>query len=348
MLNAKTFTKSVSFALALGLGQMAVPVAAQEFEFRMDVNSVESQPTSILLGEFADRVNEMSGGRVEITPFYGGSLGIEAADQLRALRQGSVEMASLYAGYFARDAPDLALALVQGVITDPQQNLDVQPTVQEIYGEFYADWNVKVVGWTLDNTFEISVMCSDDPVNTLGALRGKKLRVWSADQVAAFDRLGVAAQIIPQNDLYIALQTGVVDCALYGIGVAETISLQEVTDYASALHFISVLPSAIGIAQRDWDQLPEDLQAVVLEAGQWTFEKSTDLVFDTSMEDDARASFAQTGALEVLEPFPAEDRDAFFQAVSEVWEADAAEIGRNAPAYHERVVEALKASRSSK
>ena len=347
MLTTKTLTKTISFAVALGIGQMTVPASAQEFEFRLDVNSVETQPTSILLGEFADRVNEMSEGRIEITPFYGGSLGIEAADQLRALRQGSVEMASLYAGYFARDAPDLAMALVQGVITDPQQNLDVQPTVQEIYGEFYADWDVQVVGWTLDNTFEIAVMCSDDPVNTLDALRSKKLRVWSGDQVAAFERLGVAAQIIPQNELYIALQTGVVDCALYGIGVAETISLQEVTDYASALHFISVLPSAIGIAQRDWDELPEDLQAIVLEAGQWTYEKSTALVFDTSMEDTARDSFAESGALEVLEPFPAEDRDAFFQAVSEVWETDAAEIGRNAPAYHERVVEALEASRRS-
>jgi proline racemase len=37
----------------------------------------------------------------------------------------------------------------------------------------------------------------------------------------------VAAQIIPQNDQYMALQTGVVDCAYYASGYAKTASLRE-------------------------------------------------------------------------------------------------------------------------
>ncbi len=342
--------KALSFVFAAAIAAAAVtgPAKAAEFEWRMDVNLVETRPEAKLLGAFAERINSNAGGRLEIKTFYGGSLGIKSADTLRALKAGSVEMAQLYAGYFGRDAPDLALALVQGAILDPQENIEIQPTVQEIYREFYEDWDVDIVGWILANSFSISVMCRDEPINSLAQLKGKKLRVWAKDQVETFEKLGVAAQIVPQNDLYVAMQTGVVDCALYVLGIAHTISLQEVTDYAASLHTYSVVPSAVGVSGKYWKELPKDLQDVVLEAGQWMYAESLRTINDTSAEDAAREKFLASGELEVLPPFSAADRKTFYDAAVEVWADSAKEVGRKAPEYQANVTEALAKIRSGK
>ena len=49
----------------------------------------------------------------------------------------------------------------------------------------------------------------------LAGLKGKKLRVWEKFHVQTFETLGIAAQVVGQNDLYLAMQTGVIDCAVY-------------------------------------------------------------------------------------------------------------------------------------
>jgi TRAP-type C4-dicarboxylate transport system substrate-binding protein len=320
---------------------------AAEVEWRLNVFTVESRPESLAFKAFADRVSANSGGRLEIQVFYGGSLGIEASDALRALKSASIEAAHIFSGYFGRDAPDLALAFPQGVIIDPKENLAIQPEIQAITTEYLKSWDIEVVGWILSNAYDVSVVCRDQPIRTLADLKGKKLRVWGKDQVQTFEKLGVAAQIVGQNDLYVALQTGVLDCALYVLGIAKTISLQEVTDYASSLHVYSVVPQGIGVAKRDWEALPDDLKAVVREAGQWIYEQTIPVVTDTSMEDAAVKEFTESGTLSVIEPFSAEDRKLFFDTVAEVWEASATDVGRNAPGYRSRMMDALAKIRSA-
>lgn len=319
---------------------VAGPVWAEEIQWRFNIDLVETRPQAQLGGRFAERVKEKSGGRLKITPFYGGSLGFTQSDSLRTLKAGSVEMATVYAGYLSRDAPDLAIALVQGVILSPQEMVKLIPTLQDIYRQAYGRWGVTVTGWLMDSVYEISVFCKE-PVDSLAKLRGKKVRVWSKDQIDAFAKLGVAAQIVPQNDLYLALQTGVVDCALYVAGVARTISLQEVTKYASRLHTYSALPSAIGVSTRHWDKLPKDLQGIVSEAGEWAWKESEKRLLDFSDEEKARKEFTAAGQVKFLPDFPAADQQALFKAASEVWTERARTVGREAPAYRERVVRAL-------
>jgi TRAP-type transport system periplasmic protein len=336
------FTKAIAALAGLAvLGAGPRQPAAQAIEWRMDVSVVQTRPEAKYVAQFADRVNENAKGRLKINVYYGGSLGIGQADALRSLKAGSVEMAMLYAGYFGRDAPDLALAIVQGVVLTPQEGRKIVAPLTEIYREYYESWNTRVVGWVSAQIYDISVFCKQ-PVNTLADLKGKKLRVWSKDQVDAFTRLGVSAQIIGQNDLYIALQTGVVDCALYVAAIAKTISLQEVTKHAAYLHTYSPLPSAIGVSRRAWDKLPADLQAVVLEAGDWIYRKALDNILDSGDEEKARQEFTQSGAVKFLEPFPLADRKALYEAASEVWKQSAEKVGRRAPQYYRTISSALE------
>lgn len=314
--------------------------AGAETVWRMNTNTVEKLPEGQQINAFLERLHDRVGDDLKIDVYWAKALGINPEDSLRALRMGQVEMSSLYAGYFGRDAPDVAQALVQGVILDVDEVEAVLPVLQEIYTDYYKKWNAEVIGWTISPAFPISVFC-DEPVDTLEELRGKKLRVWSKDQVETFTRLGVAAQIVPQNDMYVALQTGVLDCAVYPLAAAPNMSLQEVTDYAAQLHVYAVVPAALAVSSDVWAKVPDDMKAEILAAAEETWREALAAVRDTSVEEEAIAKLTANGEFTVLDGFPAEDRAAFFEAASETWKEEAERIGRNAPDYRQRVLEAL-------
>jgi len=333
-------------ATAACAGLLSGSVAAAEFEWRVDSYLVETRPESLLLKEFADRVRDKSDGRIELSLFFGESQGIKAADSLRSLSVGAVEMALLYGGYYGRDAPELAVAFPQGIILSRDEAAAIQPTLHELYGTAYQDWGIVTVGWLVAPVFDVSVLCRE-PVDSLEELKGKRLRVWSRDQVDTFAQLGVPAQIIGQNDLYLALQTGVVDCALYVVAITKTVSLQEVTETAAYLHTFSLIPNSIGVNRAQFESLPADLQEVMLEAGAWITKKALDNMLDNTAEQKAVAEFEASGELDILDPFPADDRTRFYETASEIWEQQVQEIGGKAPDYRLMVIDALEKIRAN-
>jgi TRAP-type C4-dicarboxylate transport system substrate-binding protein len=331
--------------LAAGVMACCAPAAAAEFEWRLNISVAEARPSAKSAVRFAERVEEKSSGRLKIKVFFGDSLGFGQSDSLRVLKSGGVEMAQVYAGYLARDLPDVASALPQGVILSPQEMVEVMPEMEDIYRKAYAKWDTTVVAWVHDSIYDISIFCKDK-VDTLQTLKGKKVRVWSKDQIDTFAKLGVSAQIIGQNDLYLALQTGVVDCAAYVAAQAKTISLQEVTKFATRLHTYSALPNAIGVSDRHWNKLPKDLQAVAIEAGAWITKETEKTLLDFSMEETAKKEFAEKKTVTWLGDFPKADQQAFYKAASDIWAERCQTVGREAPQYRERLMKALDAARA--
>jgi TRAP-type transport system periplasmic protein len=305
--------------LVLAFTAWAPPASAAEFEWRFQNNWVDGRWESKMLAAFAERVNERSKGRLKITVFNGGALGIKQGDHLQALKSGAVHMAVLYPGYLARDVPDVADALPNGVVFSDEEAVKMNPTLEGIYRAGYSRWNTTVVGWLNTPPYRLSIFCKE-PIRTLDALKGKKLRVWVKDVIDPFNALGIPAQLMPQEELYVALQTGVVDCAVYSIAIAKTISLQEVAKYAAPMFTLSGL-SALGVSNRHWQKLPKDLQAVVLEAGDWLYKQTNVSAVETArkLETDAAAELTASGKLVVLEPFSAADKKRFYDDVIKHW-----------------------------
>src|SRR5690606_5328965 len=132
--------------------------------------------------------------------------------------------------FIGRDAPDLANLYVYGSVSTAEEHLRALPAVKDALIQGFAERDIPVVGFMALPIIDASLFCRE-PVTSLDELRARKLRVGSREQVETFTALGVAAQIVPQNELYSALQTGVVDCALYAARFANSISLQEVAPH---------------------------------------------------------------------------------------------------------------------
>jgi TRAP-type C4-dicarboxylate transport system substrate-binding protein len=318
----------------------ALPAFAQPVEWKMHIVWVPAREEAKAYQHFVDLVNERAKGKLHITLYPGGSLGVKDVDILRVLPQGNViQIAGLYPGYMTRDVPEYAVTVPPGVIKDAETLVKILPALTKIYQETYDKWGIKLLGYVAHPVRDTHIYCKE-PINSLAQLKGKKLRVWEKFHVQTFDSLGVAAQVIGQNDLYLAMKTGVVDCAVYPIGFANTISLQEVAPNASYLFPYVLHPLNLTVSKKSLDALPHDVQKVVQDAAQ-EVEKSTVAAYVKGDFDKvATTEFQQKGG-KLLAPFPAADQAAFQKAARDIWDREAKAIGPKAAENHDSVLKAI-------
>ncbi|WP_328717074.1 TRAP transporter substrate-binding protein [Halomonas elongata] len=334
--------KKTILATSVSLALMATALQAWSDVRTLKFHSglAESRPEAASLERFSELVDEYSDGQLQVDVYHAGSLGLKEADMLRIMQRGMVDMALMYGEYYNRDAPEMASIYAQGAITEAEQHLDILPTLRELYREGYADWGIHTIGGVVAPVFDVGLHCKE-PVNSLEGLRDKKVRVWSGHLVETFDRLGISAQVIPQNDMYLALQTGVVDCAYYLSTVAKTVSLQEVTDYEAYLHPWAASPWMFGVSDRTWNSLDEQQQEILTRAGEEIWKETRDQAVDPEREAEARKEREAMG-ITMLPAFSDEDVQTFVDAAWEAWHEMASKAGDEGIRYYDTVTGELQ------
>jgi len=302
---------------------------------------VPARPEAQAYQRFADEVTKRAGDALDIQLFSSGSLGVKDPDMLRILPRGNIiQAAGLYPGYLSRDKPQYAYTLPAGVVSAPEKLQAILPELRSIYEETYDEAGIKLLGFVGHAVRDTHIMCKE-PVNTLEDLRTKKLRVWEQFHVDVFEKLGVSAQIIGQNDLYVAMQTGVIDCAVYPIGLAVTVSLQEVAPYASYLFPYVLHPLNLIAAQSAFDALSPETQKIVMDTAAEVEAASFESYLSGENDTKALEVFAEDGG-KLLEPFPEADRQAFAEAARGIWEEISNANGEAAQANYKTLSDAIK------
>jgi TRAP-type C4-dicarboxylate transport system substrate-binding protein len=217
-----------------------------------------------------------------------------------------------------RDEPAFGALFVNGTIADPDDYKKILDPLINIQKKICDKWDIV---WAAEGRLFINWVgvYGNQPIRTLTELKGKKMRVWGKDQVETFNRLGVSAQVVPQAELYLALKTGVIDTTLYAPGAVKSISLQEVTKYASMIYPIAEAFYATAVSQKAWASLPEDLKKIVLEAGDWLLTETMNKYSPESAYAEANKFFGDSGG-KILEPFSKEDRKMVQETAFKVWQ----------------------------
>jgi TRAP-type transport system periplasmic protein len=313
---------------------------AQDVNWKLNNNFAPARGETKQLHAFAADVAARSKGKLKITVHDGGALQLKDADVMRWLPTGAAEIGVLSASFVGRDAPEINAAYVQGSVGSAAEHVKTLPTLENIYRDAVKKWQMVPVGFMAFPVFKAHVFCRDEPVNTLASLRKKKLRVWSKDLVDTFGRLGVAAQIIPQNELYVAVRTGVVDCALYPARLAGTVSLQEVTKHAGYLFPVAAMPYVIVVHETKWKALAPDLQKAMTDAAEQLY-ATTKRPEDDDAAEKAAAEKLGAGGVAFIADFPEADRKAFVDAAAVTWDELAKAAGPKAIDYRREVLKTL-------
>lgn len=323
-------------SLIVGAG-VAMPASglAADIEWKMHSVWPEHRPEAKFGQRFADLVNEKAGERLNISFYAGGSLGINDVDLGRILPAASVVQAALlFPSYLSRDMPSLAYIVVPGAVPSKEKNLELVPLLKELYAESFKEYGIATLGFIQNPYSSLDIICKE-PVNSIEQLKSKKIRTYDQFTRDVWESLGVSAQVIPQGDLYLAMSTGVVDCAFHPIGLVKGISLQEIGKFSSFLTPSILNPINIVVSQKALDALPHEVQAILAEAAATVEAEAAELflsgAFDNAAADDLKAS-----GFTVIEPFSEADQAAFREAASRQWEAVTRGNAKSAE-YHARV-----------
>ncbi|KPQ05868.1 MAG: TRAP-type C4-dicarboxylate transport system, periplasmic component [Rhodobacteraceae bacterium HLUCCA12] len=328
-------------AAALSLGVTATGASAQDVTWRFNNNYAPTRPESAHIRNLAENVAEFSDGSFTINVIEGGGMNLRDADALRWMQTGTPEIAFIWPTFIGRDAPDLANLYVYGSVSTAEEHLRALPAVQDALTEGFAERDIPVVGFMALPIIDASLFCRE-PVRNLDELRELRLRVGSREQVETFDALGVAAQIIPQNELYSALQTGVVDCALYAARFARSISLQEVAQHAVYTGFpFPPAPYAIVAHADSLEALSDEHREALDRALDVLEEDSFQFDGDAEAEEAAREELAEDGVT-WYDDFSDEDQEEIREAAAETWLTLSEEGGEDAVQYRDQIIELIR------
>ncbi len=257
------------------LGDQApkAPQAATEFEegayqWRMVTTWPPDFP---ILGEaanaFAEEVRRMSGGRIQIQVYGGGEL-VPPLEAFDAVRQGTAEVGCGASYYWSgkSKAAQFFAAVPFGMNAQQLTAWLIDGGGYELWKELYADFNlVPIPG---GNTGVQMGGWFNKRIDTVEDLRGLKMRMPGlGGQV--LEAAGGAAVLVAGGEVYTSLERGVIDATEW-IGPYH--------DYKMGFHRIAQYYYYPGwhepgsqleffINKRTFDALPEDLQAICLNAG---------------------------------------------------------------------------------
>ena len=218
------------------------------------------------LNFFAEQVEELSGGEMSLNIQWGGAL-FKAGAALSGIQDGVADMGTIIAVYFPQEmAPyriadmplDNADAWVGMKATD--EIMRTNPAMREAM----AAQNLVYLGTF--TTSAVHIGCAGTAIRSVEDIEGLKIR-----GVGAYgDTFGdFGANLVPMSiyDAYQGLDTGLLDCSQTYSYATAALKQQEVIDSYTLLDWGQTGALGIFMNKDAFDQLDDDQQQILLEAG---------------------------------------------------------------------------------
>jgi tripartite ATP-independent transporter DctP family solute receptor len=288
---------STMTAGAAGMAWLATgraPAFAQRKSFPARFGTVLSatSPNSIADKFFADEANKRSQGGLQIQFFPDAQIGA-SRDLLEGVQLGTIQFAEVSTANITPFLADTMVFDLPYVFTNQPQLLkflDGPIGSQRLAIERFATINMRGLCWFDTGTRKI--YNSKKPIVTPADLKGMKIRVEENPvRVASFNAMGAQATAMSFNQVYGALQQGVVEGAENSELTYMTNRHNEVAPYLSNTdHFIT--PNCIAVSTAFFNGLPKDLQEVLIQAGKDTaaFERKIWAEAEAKLAADMKAA----------------------------------------------------------
>ncbi|SES94627.1 TRAP transporter substrate-binding protein [Oceanicella actignis] len=300
---------------------VAAPAAAADMTLRGASMFDEEHAFTKTLREFERLATEYTGGALDFDLRLNGELGVEK-DHVTYLNQGvAVDYAIMAPSNMATFAPSAPLMDMPFLFRDPEHwnkvlSSDVLAPLERQLAE-KAD--IIVLGYAGGG---VRNLVSRKPIRNLEDLKGHRMRVMGAPiQARIFKALGAAPAAIAYNEVYNAIQTGVIDGFENEAASIQNLRFYEVAPYVTLTkHTITVRP--LVMSGTAWRKLTPEQQEAVKRAGREAGAFGREL---ESREDGIKLKqMADAGQIEILE---FENRDKLLDMVKPVQDAYAQELG---------------------
>lgn len=326
--------------LAAGLlsATLACNALAADFTFKFQSSDPSGVKNFEIQQAWADRVEAMTGGRVEIDLLPVGSV-VSHTETLGAMKMGVLDGHISVTGYFSGKDPAFGLiGNTVGAWSSPDQLIDYinHGGGYELMNELYKPYGVKFVG---GGGTGVESFVSKKPLDGVEDLKGLKMRAPEGLVQSVFAAAGASPVNLPGSEVYTALSKGVIDAADYTVfSTNHEAGLNEIAPHPvnPGFHSLPLIEIAMGL--KEWNKLPEDIQAIItVSARDFAQDISTQLAMaDREAVNEARANPDIT-----IHDWSAEERRKFRTIAREQWQVYA-EQSPNAEKVYQSVTEYLE------
>jgi TRAP-type mannitol/chloroaromatic compound transport system substrate-binding protein len=305
-----------SLAAAVALAGAGAAWAQAEHTLRIQTHYAPETPSGKLAQQFFDDVETMSGGRIDIEPFFSSSV-VKSVETFDAAATGILDCDMTGGSYQTGKNPAFQfVGDIMGGYDNPWQNY-----AWVYYGggkaageELYHQFNMHPVGWWI---YGQESLASTKPITGLDDLKDWKFRSPPGLETEIFASLGASPIVMDFTEIFTALETGIIDGAdASGLANNVGLGLYDIADHATYPGFHSMPMDHLACRMDVWESMPEDLQRI-MEVAMQKLAFQTSLTFEV-MNNEAAAALAEKGIS--IADWSQEDRASFRKTAQEQWE----------------------------
>jgi tripartite ATP-independent transporter DctP family solute receptor len=263
-IDRRTFLKAGASVAAAGplWGLSIRRASAADFSYKLATGQDPTHPVNIRAQQACDKIRAATNGKLDIKVFPSNQLGSDT-DLLSQVRSGGVEFFNQASSILATLAP------AAGIVNTDFAFPDYDTVWKAMDGDLGAYVRAQIektgivtVSKVWDNGFR-QVSSSTRVIKTPTDLKGFKIRVPQAPMLTSlFKALDAGPAPINFNELYSALQTGVVEGQENALPIIATAKLYEVQKSISLTSHVWDGYWILG-NRRAWEKLPPDMRAIV-------------------------------------------------------------------------------------
>jgi TRAP-type C4-dicarboxylate transport system substrate-binding protein len=320
-----------SLVAGASLAAIVAGSAAAETTLVGAVQFDENHAFTKALREFEKQAAECSGGSLVFDLHLNSELGLEK-DYFENMSQGiAVDygiVSPSHMSTFSQMAPLMDMPFLFRDIDHWNAVMEAD-ALAPLAADVLDKANVRLIGYAGGGTRQLIV---NKPVTNMEELAGLPMRVMGAPiQTQIFEAIGAAPSVIAYDEVYNAIQTGVIDGAENEAAGIEQMKFYEVgPDISRTQHAITVRP--IAVATATFERLTPEEQECVQQAGK----AGGKLGRDTESGQDSEKLKAMEDA-GLLKTYEFTEREKLLELAGPVQDAYAEELGAT------EVLEAIRA-----
>jgi TRAP-type transport system periplasmic protein len=264
----------------------------------------------------ADEIFERSDGRIHIRQYPAGQLGSQY-DAVEQLRTGSLDFLTSGPTILVDFDPDVQVFALPYLFRDKDHAYAVfeSPTIQELFNERILEKSgVRTIQfWYFGNR---TLTISGKEVETPGDLDGVRIRSMDAPVfLEVIKGLGADPTPIAFTELYMALQTGVVQGQENPVPTIYSQKFYEVQDYIVLTNH-SVHMGTVHVSEQMWQSLSEEDREMILEV----FEEYRPEIDERILKDtEEKLELMKEEGIEIIEPDLEAFREHAFEHIMDVY-----------------------------
>jgi len=257
------FTLVMILFLAMSLQVFAD--AQDSYTWKLGYNTVEESVRGVAASKFKEIVEERTDGRIKIEIYPAETLGT-AQEMVEAVKIGAQDLQMVGNGTFSPVVDEYNLFSVPFMFNDVDEGLAFsESAVAQKWADKAMEKGYKILA-TYDLGFN-QITNNVRPIRKPEDLNGVLLRANPADRlnIQVFKQLGASISTMSFSEIYMGLQTGVVDGQFNPLDAIYETKFHEVQDYLTMIN-LQWYTFMLSMNEKTWSGLDEETQGILLEA----------------------------------------------------------------------------------